>query len=79
MESYGANMNRHVQEMGYKCRISNTQPLMNQGYQKCKEGKELEPLLSGPKSSSQMRVAFAFDLEIRKVERHRIQVDGSPV
>ncbi len=42
-------------------------------------------LLSGPKSSFQMKVNFAFNLEIKvpesggKVERHRIHVAWSPV
>ncbi len=42
-------------------------------------------LLSGPKSSFQMKVHFAFNLEIKvpesggRVERHRIHVAGSPV
>ncbi len=42
-------------------------------------------LLSGPKSSSQIKVNFAFNLEIRvpesggREERHRIHVDWSPV
>ncbi len=42
-------------------------------------------LLSGPKSSFQMKVNFAFDLEIKvpesggRVERHRIHVAWSPV
>ncbi len=42
-------------------------------------------LLSGPKSSSQMKVNFAFHLEIKvpesggRVERHRIHVAWSPV
>ncbi len=42
-------------------------------------------LLSGPKSSFQMKVNFAFHLEIKvpesggRVERHRIQVAWSPV
>ncbi len=47
--------------------------------------KRTELLLSGPKSSFQMKVHFAFHLEIKvpesggKVERHRIHVAWSPV
>ncbi len=47
--------------------------------------KRLELLLSGPKSSLQMKVNVAFNLEIKvpesggRVERHRIHVSWSPV
>ncbi len=47
--------------------------------------KRTELLLSGPKSSFQMKVNFAFNLEIKvpesegRVERHRIHVAWSPV
>ncbi len=47
--------------------------------------KRTELLLSGPKSSFQMKVNFAFHLEIKvpesggRVERHRIHVAWSPV
>ncbi len=66
-----------------------TKPLLNQRQrQKILSGlwrKRTGLLLSGPKSSFQMKVNFAFHLEIKvpesggRVERHRIHVAWSPV
>ncbi len=60
-----------------------TKPLLNQ--RQCQNLGCGEKELSGPKSSFQMKVNFAFHLEIKvpesggRVERHRIHVAWSPV
>ncbi len=70
---------RHLQEMGYQA-TSEPETTSEVSYLGCGE-KEL----SGPKSSFQMKVNFAFHLEIKvpesggRVERHRIHVAWSPV
>ncbi len=67
-------------------RKRDTKPLLNQRQcQKHLTWAVGEKELSGPKSSFQMKVNFAFNLEIRvpesggRVERHRIHVAWSPV
>ncbi len=70
---------RRLQEKGYQA-ISEPETTSEASYLGCGE-KEL----SGPKSSFQMKVNFAFHLEIKvpesggRVERHRIHVAWSPV
>ncbi len=70
---------RHLQEKGYQA-TSEPETTSKASYLGCGE-KEL----SGPKSSLQMKVNFAFHLEIKvpesggRVERHRIHVAWSPV
>ncbi len=70
---------RRLQEKGYQA-TSEPETTSEAPYLGCGE-KEL----SGPKSSFQMKVNFAFHLEIKvpesggKVERHRIHVAWSPV
>ncbi len=70
---------RRLQEKGYQA-TSEPETTSEASYLGCGE-KEL----SGPKSSFQMKVNFAFHLEIkvpesgRRVERHRIHVAWSPV
>ncbi len=71
-----------------------TKPLLNQKQRQLSASYSILPglwrkrtglLLSGPKSSFQMKVNFAFHLEIKvpesggRVERHRIHVAWSPV
>ncbi len=66
-----------------------TKPLLKykhrQNYLTWAKEKRTGLLLSGPKSSFQMKVHFAFNLEIKvpesvgRVERHRIHVAWSPV
>ncbi len=67
-----------------------TKPLLNQRQRQKRltwavEKKNWTVLWSGPKSSFQMKVNFAFNLEIKvpesggRVERHRIHVAWSPV
>ncbi len=65
-----------------------TKPLLNQRQRQKRLTWAVEKrtdLLSGPKSSFQMKVNFAFHLEIKvpesggRVERHRIHVAWSPV
>ncbi len=66
-----------------------TKPLLNQRHRQkhltWAVEKNFGLLLSGPKSSFQMKVNFAFHLEIKvpesggRVERHRIHVAWSPV
>ncbi len=73
---------RHLQEKGYQA-TSEPETTSEASYLGCGE-KELD-LLSGPKSSFQMKVNFAFHLEIKvpesggRVERHKIHVAWSPV
>ncbi len=70
---------RRLQEKGYQA-TSEPETTSEASYLGCGE-KEL----SGPKSSFQMKVNFAFHLEIKvpesggRVERHRIHVSWSPV
>ncbi len=70
---------RRLQEKGYQA-TSEPETTSEASYLGCGE-KEL----SGPKSSFQMKVNFAFHLEIKvpesggRVERHRIHVAWSPV
>ncbi len=70
---------RRLQEKGYQA-TSETETSSEASYLGCGE-KEL----SGPKSSFQMKVNFAFHLEIKvtesggRVERHRIHAAWSPV
>ncbi len=70
---------RHLQEKGYHA-TSEPETTSEVSYLGCGE-KEL----SGPKPSFQMKVNFAFNLEIKvpesggRVERHRIHVAWSPV
>ncbi len=70
---------RRLQEKGYQA-TSEPETTSEASYLGCGE-KEL----SGPKSSFQMKVNFAFNLEIKvpesggRVERHRIHVAWSPV
>ncbi len=70
---------RRLQEKGYQA-TSEPETMSEASYLGCGE-KEL----SGPKSSFQMKVNFAFHLEIKvpesggRVERHRIHVAWSPV
>ncbi len=70
---------RRLQEKGYQA-TSEPETTSEASYLSCGE-KEL----SGPKSSFQMKVNFAFHLEIKvpesgwRVERHRIHVAWSPV
>ncbi len=70
---------RRLQEKGYQA-TSEPETMSEVSYLGCGE-KEL----SGPKSSFQMKVNFAFHLEIKvpesggRVERHRIHVAWSPV
>ncbi len=70
---------RRLQEKGYQV-TSEPETTSEASYLGCGEKK-----LSGPKSSFQMKVNFAFHLEIKvpesggRVERHRIHVAWSPV
>ncbi len=62
-----------------------TKPLLNQRQRQKRLTWAVEKELRGPKSSFQMKVNFAFRLEIKvpesggRVERHRIHVAWSPV
>ncbi len=80
---------RRLQEKGYQA-TSEPETTSEASYLGCgkKNGlwkKRTGLLLSGPKSSFQMKVNFAFHLEIKvpesggRVERHRIHVTWSPV
>ncbi len=76
-------MLRRLQEKGYQA-TSEPEKTSEASYLGCGE-KRTGLLLSGPKSSFQMKVNFAFHLEINvpesggRVERHRIHVVWSPV
>ncbi len=79
LESVHQESLRRLQEKGYQA-TSEPETTSEASYLGCGE-KEL----SGPKSSFQMKVNFAFHLEIKvpesggRVERHRIHVAWSPV
>ncbi len=72
---------RHLQEKGYQATYETEIRSILPGL----ERKIIGLLLSGPKSSFQIKVQFAFHLEIKvpesggRVERHRIHVSWSPV
>ncbi len=74
---------RYLQEKGYQCHFWNRNIIRSilPGLRRKRTGL----LLSGPKSSIQIKVHFAFHLEIKvlesggRVERHRIHVAWSPV
>ncbi len=74
---------RLLQEKGYQA-TSEPETTSEASYLGCGK-KRTGLLLSGPKSSFQMKVNFAFHLEIKvpesggRVERHRIHVAWSPV
>ena len=72
---------RHMQDMGFSCRIPCVKPLLNNRQrQKRLVSKRTGLLLSGPKLCSLMKVNFAFPLEIRvpesggREERYTIHV-----
>ncbi len=75
---------RHMQDMGFSCRIPCVKPLLNNRQRQKRlawaKDKRTGLLLSGPKLCSLMKVHFAFPLEIRvpesggREERHRIHV-----